>query len=191
MPHVPFRPTPFRALTLAGAVLVMAGCGDSAAGVGPASSPLPTALLAPVSSAAPSTGPTADPSALASPPEAGGPAGYAAWVERQGFGGSSGLHQVVNEARWMRDHPSETTPFDIATGLRLVDHLAAWLERNPPTECWADYHATVRAALGRMHDGYTAGAAARATGETVPADVAAALVSDADAAYGLAAPAGC
>jgi hypothetical protein len=121
----------------------------------------------------------------------GGPVDYAAWVERQGFGGSSGLNEVAKETRWMQDNPTAVTPFDIQTTQKLIDHLAAWLDENPAAACWADYHATVRATLGRMHDAYITAHDTRAAGNYVPADVVTALVNDAEAAFGIPAPAGC
>jgi hypothetical protein len=127
----------------------------------------------------------------ASPAASGGPVNYAAWVDRQGFGGSSGLKEVAKETNWMRDHPTEVTAFDIQTTLRFVDHLATWLDENPATACWSEYHTTVRATLGRMHDAYTTAHDARAAGNLVPTDVVTSLVTDANAADAMPAPAGC
>lgn len=169
MTTVTLRPRP--AIALLAAALALTACSGAA--------PAPTATPAP------STPPA--PTATAS----GGPVGYAAWVERQGFGGSSGLKEVAKETNWMRDNPVAVTAFDIQTTQRLVDHLATWLDENPATACWVDYHATVRAALGRMHDAYVTAHDARAAGNQVPADVVTALVNDAGDADALPAPSGC
>jgi hypothetical protein len=129
--------------------------------------------------------------ASASSAASGGPVDYAAWVERQGFGGSSGIKEVAKETNWMRDHPAEVTAFDIQTTMRFVDHLATWLDGNPATACWTDYHATVRATLGRIHDAEIQARDARAAGNYVPTDVVTSLVRDANALDAMPAPAGC
>jgi len=168
-----------------------------AAGAGGSGTPIPTATASPVPvtpAATPSPEPSAaavDPSANPSPAPSGGPVDYAAWVERQGFGGSSGLHQLLNEVQFVQRDAFTITLFDLDTGARLADHLAGWLDQNPPTACWADYHAAVRAALGKIHDGYAAAHDAVAGGHSVPADVAAALVTETQAAFDMAPPAGC
>jgi hypothetical protein len=180
---------------LAAALLLTACSGAATAPTGRPASTTPAAAT-PTAIATPSAVPTPLPAAsqAAAIPEAsasGGPVDYAAWVERQGFGGSSGLNEVAKETEWMRDHPIEVTPFDIQTTQRFIDHLAAWLDQHPATACWADYHTTVRAALARMHDAYITAHDARAAGNQVAADVVAALVNDADNAARLAEPAGC
>src|SRR5262245_29118307 len=155
------------------------------------------ALLAACSGAAaspaPSSQPAATPAAVASADAgaSGGPVDFAAWVERQGFGGSSGLNEVAKEAHWMQDHPAEVTPFDMQTTLGFVDHLAGWLDDHQPTACWAEYHATVRETLGRMHDGYTTAIEERSAGKYVTKDLVTAIVADADAAEALPQPPGC
>ena len=188
MPTVTLRPRP--AIALLAAAVMLTACSGAAsapsAAIGPTTRPAPTATAAATASAI-ATQAAATPEASAS----GGPVSYDAWVERQGFGGSSGLKEVAKETNWMRDHPVEVTPFDIQTTQRFIDHLASWLDENPATPCWADYHDTVRAALGRMHDGYITAHDARAAGKQVPADVVTALVTDAGNADALPAPAGC
>jgi hypothetical protein len=173
--------------------LVLAAC--SASGTSHAAATAPPATQPPAATATPTPNPTPVASVAAvesaSPAASGGPVGYATWVDRQGFGGSSGLKEVAKETNWMRDHPSEVTPFDIQTTMRLVDHLASWLDENPATACWADYHAAVRATLGRMHDAEVLAHDARAAGQFVPTDVVTALVKDANAADAMPAPAGC
>jgi hypothetical protein len=194
MPTVTLRPR--TSLAMFAATLLLTACSGAATAPtgGPASTtlPVPTPTAVPTPSAV--STPTAVASQAAASPQAsasGGPVDYAAWVERQGFGGSSGLKEVAKETEWMRDHPSEVTPFDIQTTQRFIDHLAAWLDEHPATPCWADYHTTVRAALGRMHDAYITAHDTRTAGNQVAADVVAALVNDADNAATLADPAGC
>jgi hypothetical protein len=173
-----------RSLGLVVIVIALAACtGSAGAAVSKASSaPVSAPAVAPSVAASPAAAPAASP---------GGPVDYAAWVERQGFGGSSGLHQVVNEVHFLHDRPVEVTQFDLDNGLRLVDHLATWLDENPATACWADQHATIRAALGRLHDGYSAARDAAAAGKYVRVEVTKALVEQAEAAYALPAPTGC
>ena len=167
-----------------------------AACAGGSATPIP-ATASPVvatPAATPSPEPSAaavDPSESASATPSGGPVDYAAWVERQGFGGSSGLHQLLNEVEFVRRDAYSVNLFDLDTGARLADHLATWLDENPPTACWADYHAAVRAALGKIHDGYAAAHDAVAGGHGVPADVARSLVTETQAAFDMAPPAGC
>jgi hypothetical protein len=111
--------------------------------------------------AAPAATPAAKPTTAAAPTHAvtatpAGPTEYALWIERQGFGGSSGLRQGVNEAEWIRDHAFGATLFDVEDSAKHADRLARWLDEHAPTECWAEYHATVRATLGRLLDAYAA-----------------------------------
>jgi len=167
-----------------------------AACAGGSSTPLPT--TAPPVLATPTATPTPEPSAAAVEPTdsasaapSGGPVDYAAWVERQGFGGSSGLHQLLNEVQFVQRDAYSVNLFDLDTGARLADHLATWLDQNPPTACWADYHAAVRAALGKIHDVYAAAHDAVAGGHGVPADVATSLVTETQAAFNMPPPAGC
>ena len=186
-----------RALGLAAVAVLLAACSGAAA---PSATPPPTPVAATPAltpAATPSATAAATPAAVessaasASAAASGGPVGYAAWVERQGFGGSSGLNEVAKETHWMQDHPTEVTAFDIQTTQRFIDHLATWLDQNPATACWTEYHATVRATLGRMHDAYITAHDARAAGSYVPNDVAAALVKDAEAAESMPPPPGC
>jgi hypothetical protein len=185
MPTVTPRLRP--SLAIVAAVLLSAACSGAAvtpgtASVAPSSGGSTPAPRSPASSAA-----AESPAATGS----GGPVDYAAWIERQGFGGSSGLNELAKETHWMQDHPAEVTAFDIQTTLRLADNLASWLDEHAPTACWADYHAEVRATLHGMHDAYVTAAAARTAGNNVPTDVVVGLVKDADTVHGLADPAGC
>jgi hypothetical protein len=133
--------------------------------------------------------PTASPTAAATPDI--GPADYATWVEIQGFGGSSGLREILKAAHWTQDHPTEGSAFDISEDMRLVDYLAAWLDAHDATACWAEYHATMRAMLDRIHDAFSAARDARAAGNMVPTEVGVQLVTESEAAFNLAAPPAC
>jgi hypothetical protein len=179
MGPVTTRPSRRSGWLLAG-VLALAAC-----------SPAGAAAPQPMTAPAAATPTTAATPAAASPDAATSAVDYAAWVERQGFGGSSGLHQVLNEVHWMQTRGHEVRPFDVDQTIRLVDHLGTWLDEHPATACWATDHDTIRSALGRIHDALVAVRTARATGDDVPVEVAAAMVSDAEAAYALEAPAGC
>jgi hypothetical protein len=159
-----------------------------AACTGAPQAPPPTDVPAPPSGPA-VVEPTASPTAPATPDV--GPADYAAWVEIQGFGGSSGLRQVLKEAQWIQDHPTEGSAFDIGEDMRLADDLAAWLDAHDATPCWAEYHATMRGMLDRIHDAFSAAHDARAAGKAVPLEVAAQVVSESEAAFNLAAPPAC
>ena len=151
------------------------------------------------SAAAPSTRPTTNASPSPTPrtaatsapasPLPSGPVDYAEWVARQGFGGSSGLRQLLNDVNWIQSHPTQATLFDVDDGMKRADRLRKWLDEHDPTACWADYHVTVRAALGRIVDGLTAVHDARAAGQPVPGDIATSLVTETQAAWELAAPA--
>jgi hypothetical protein len=116
---------------------------------------------------------------------------YAAWVERQGFGGSSGLHQLLNDVKFLQANAYSATLFDVDDGAKLADHLSTWLDQNPPTACWADYHAAIRSDLGKIHDDFVPVHDNVAGGHSIPADVATALVTEVQAAFDMAAPAGC
>jgi hypothetical protein len=154
------------------------------------------ACAAATGAAAPSATSTAQPTIRAAATPAvtaapGGPTEYALWIERQGFGGSSGLHQGVNNAEWIRDHAFEATLFDVEDSAKHADRLANWLDEHPPTACWIEYHATVRATLGRLLDAYAAAHDARAAGKGIPLEVGETLVAEAHSAFDLPAPSGC
>jgi hypothetical protein len=149
------------------------------------SSPQPTA------SPAPSATPAAVASTASSATPDTGPADFATWVEIQGFGGSSGLNEVLKAAKWTQEHPAEGNAFDIEGDMRLVANLAEWLDDHAATPCWSDYHQTMRASLDRIHEGFAAAAEARAASRIVPQEVAAQLVAVSQAAYDLPKPEGC
>jgi len=184
-------------LILAASALALGACSGRPGGAGPSA----TAATAPTQSlATPTPEPTASPqpsspaaeaSASAAPAASGGPVEYAAWVERQGFGGSSGLHQLLNDVKFLQANAYSVTLFDVDDGAKLADHLAAWLDQNPPTACWADYHAAIRSDLGKIHDDFVPIHDNVAGGHSIPGDVATALVTEVQAAFDTAAPAGC
>jgi len=184
-------------LILAASALALGACSGRPGGAGPSA----TAATAPTQSlATPTPEPTASPqpsspaaeaSASAAPAASGGPVEYAAWVERQGFGGSSGLHQLLNDVKFLQANAYSVTLFDVDDGAKLADHLAAWLDQNPPTACWADYHAAIRSDLGKIHDDFVPVHDNVAGGHSIPGDVATALVTEVQAAFDTAAPAGC
>ena len=184
-------------LVLAASATALGACSGPPGGAGPSA----TAATAPTQSlATPTPEPTASPqpsspaaeaSASAAPAASGGPVEYAAWVERQGFGGSSGLHQLLNDVKFLQANAYSVTLFDVDDGAKLADHLAAWLDQNPPTACWADYHAAIRSDLGKIHDDFVPIHDNVAGGHSIPGDVATALVTEVQAAFDTAAPAGC
>ena len=185
-------------LVLAASAAALGACSGPPGGAGPSATAATAATqsLAPTptpeatASSQPSS-PAAEASASAAPAASGGPVEYAAWVERQGFGGSSGLHQLLNDVKFLQANAYSVTLFDVDDGAKLADHLAAWLDQNPPTACWADYHAAIRSDLGKIHDDFVPVHDNVAGGHSIPADVATALVTEVQAAFDMAAPAGC
>ena len=175
-------------IAAATAAVVVAGCAGANGAGGPTARPTGYAPTAAAQQAATPV-PTAD--ATPAPSEASGPATYDSWVERQGFGGSSGLNELRKGAEWLMNNPASATPFDVETWMKTADHLATWLDQNPASACWTDYHARVRASLARLHDAFVAARDARVAGRLIPADVSTALVTEAHAAYDLPEPAGC
>ena len=184
-------------LILAASALAVGACSGPTGGAGPSA----TAATAPTQSLATPTAeatassqpssPAAEASASAAPAASGGPVEYAAWVERQGFGGSSGLHQLLNDVKFLQTNAYSAKLFDVDEGAKLADHLSTWLDQNPPTACWADYHAAIRSDLGKIHDDFVPVHDNVAGGHSIPADVATALVTEVQAAFDMAAPAGC
>ena len=69
--------------------------------------------------------------------------------------------------------------------------LAAWLDMHPATDCWADYHAEVRAGLGRVLAELATVKAALDAKQVAQFDTTEALVKEADALFALPLPAGC
>ena len=132
--------------------------------------------------------PAAAATAAASP---GGPTDFALWIERQGFGGSSGLRQILKDAEWIRDNAFGATLFDVEDTTRHARLLATWLDEHPATRCWTEYHAAVRGRLGRLLDAYAAAHDARAAGKGISFAIGETLVAEAQSAFDLPAPAGC
>jgi hypothetical protein len=171
------------------AALLLVACAATSGGAAPHGTAGPSAAP-PDATSGPAT--TAYPTATdAAAPSAGGPVDYALWVERQGFGGSSGLRQVLKGANWIRDHSFEATVFEVDDELGYATRLATWLDEHPPTACWTEYHAIVRATLDRVLDAYAAAHDARAAGEGIPLEVGETLVAEAQAAFDVPAPSGC
>lgn len=127
------------------------------------------------------------------PPQASiaGPTDYAAWTERQGFGGSSGLTNVTKLVKWIRDHPGEETSWNIDDESADIANLTAWLDTHPATNCWAEYHAAVRASLASLTASYAAARVEVQAGRSVPDAVTTAMVAEAEKTTSLAPPAGC
>ena len=145
----------------AAAVLVVAG----ACGQGGVPSPVATAP-APTPAPTPTIGPTE----------------YAAWVARQGFGGSSGLANVRKLAVWLGENTATVTAFDLNSDRSDIRALARWLADHPATACWAAYHqaaaadlATLDALYGKALDGIATGAVSMDTArDAIAAAIAAA-----------------
>jgi hypothetical protein len=167
------------------ASIAITGCTGAQGAVAPSTATAPQTTAEPPTATAPVTAPT--PTAA----QVVGPADYQTWVEIQGFGGSSGVRQVLKGANWINDHPAEGSAFDIGLDMRVADSLAEWLDAHSAKPCWADYHATMRTLLDRIHDGYSAAYDARAAGAAVPLHVASELVAASQTAFDLPAPAGC
>ena len=143
-----------------------------------ASSPSPGAPSAAATSASP----------LAS---VAGPTDFAAWTERQGFGGSSGLANIAKLVRWVRDHPGEESSWNIDDESADIAKLTAWLDTHPATSCWADFHAAVRASLVSLAAGYAAARVEVQAGRSVPGTITTAMVTEAEKATSLTSPVGC
>ena len=150
-------------------------------------------LLAPALLAACGASPGASPStsapATASSPA--GPASFADWTARQGFGGASGLGLISEDIQRLRNRPTDITAFIAGQDVGNVDALAGWLDGHPATTCWADYHATVRAGLADLAAGYAKVRAAIDGGTAIPDDVTAAMAERLAQLQALKAPASC
>jgi hypothetical protein len=156
----------------AAGLLALAAAGCSQAG---APSPVPTAVAAPVTPA---------------PTPTGGPAAYADWVTRQGFGGSSGLNEVKKVAKYLSDHVADATAFDLTDNQRDIRALEGWLDSHPATACWTAYHDAIRADLKKLDALYDTALAAVATGG-VTVDTATAIADLASTAAQRPDPANC
>jgi hypothetical protein len=148
----------------------LAGCGTSSGGSSP--------------TAPPTSPPTSQPTVAAD-------TAFAAWTERQGFGGSSGLKSVDKLTGWLGDHEYDATLFDLDEDAGDIARLASWLDTHQPTACWADYHAAVRADLTKLAAAYVTTRAAVAAGNSAPADVVASMETTSKAALAMPAPPNC
>jgi len=172
--------------------VLLCACATTSGAAAPAGPTGPTATpLASRATTAATHKPAQPSSAAGATASPGGPVDYALWVERQGFGGSSGLRQVLKSANWVNENAFRATVPDVETEMGYAERLAGWLDEHPATPCWAKYHATVRATLDRVLAGFAAARDARAAGHGVPLEVGATLVLEAQSAFDLPAPAGC
>jgi hypothetical protein len=169
-----------RASSMVLIAVLAAGCGSAA----PSARPSATASLA--ASATTSGAPSASTN-----PSATGPTAYAAWIERQGFGGSSGLNNVVKLIRLVAERPGDETTFEIDDEATDIQSLVTWLDAHPPTACWADYHAAVRASLVKVLAAYAVGRTVVDGGAPFPADAARSMVEEADRVLGVPGPTNC
>ncbi|MEA2673899.1 MAG: hypothetical protein QOI92_1091 [Chloroflexota bacterium] len=156
------------------------------------------ALVAACGGGAAIASPTANSAAAAPPtvastpePTVFGPTAFADWTERQGFGGSSGLHDVAKNAAWLTEHTFDAKAFDIDSDTHNIQLLIAWLDAHPATACWASYHTAVRTALASLVTQYRAVSAAIAAGTSVPMAVATAIANEAQSTYAMPDPASC
>jgi hypothetical protein len=134
----------------------------------------------------------ASPTVASTPgPTVFGPTAFADWTERQGFGGSSGLHDVAKNAAWLTEHTFDATAFDIDSDTHKIHLLIDWLDAHPATTCWASYHAAVRASLTSLVARYVDVSAAIASGTSVPTAVATAIANEAQSTYAMPDPASC
>jgi len=143
------------------------------------------------------TSTTASPPITAAPATAtpaatqAGPATYADWVTRQGFGGSSGLRNVHKLAVWLTENESAVTTWDLTSDQNDIKVLLRWLDDHPPTICWARNHDVVRASLATLVSEYDRAIAARTDGPSVPDDIAQAILAAAQAAFDEPVPTDC
>lgn len=124
-------------------------------------------------------------------PTTAGPTLFAAWTERQGFGGSSGLRNVAKLAHWIQNNPGEVTPADVASDTGDIASLTAWLDTHPATACWTAYHEAVRASLAALNTGYATAKVSIDAGRFIPSDVVTTMVAEADNAATMATPPNC
>jgi len=121
-----------------------------------------------------------------------GPTDFAAWTARQGFGGSSGLNEVHKLIDWIGDHPTEVTVEMLdQEEIAEVRGLSAWLALHPPTDCWADSHAVVSAALGTLEDSLATVRSSVGAGKGLPTATAAEMADLSGNIEAMPAPAGC
>ncbi len=161
---------PFAAMLVAGLMLLAvasAGCGQASG----ASAPPPSASAAEATPAGPTT--------------------YADWVARQGFGGSSGLNNVMKLATWLTDNAATATTFDLTSDLGDINLLAGWLDGHPATACWSTYHDRVRADLAALQTAYATAIQGLGSDASVANAISAEIVKTAKSAVDEAVPANC
>jgi hypothetical protein len=147
---------------------LVAACGGAAATTPNAPS------LAPAAAA--STGPSAAPDATMA-----GPTTFAAWNERQGFGGGAGVLEIQKGAHWLQENPVAPDRAQWADWWSAtVDALALWLDVHPATPCWATFHDTARQALTRIQGDFVLIRAAVSKDQLVPQDAAGDMITAAD-----------
>jgi hypothetical protein len=139
-------------------------------------------------SAAPSA---ATASSAAASPASAGPATWADWIAHQGFGAQNGPNEVRRLTRYLKEHAGDVTLFDLDEDIARVAGIVAWLDVHPATECWADYHAQVRAHLVTVQDGWVAARPEVEAGHLIPAEVVASTDEAANAGNDLPAPSDC
>jgi hypothetical protein len=152
------------------AAVVLAGCGGSVAASPTA---VPTAA-----------GPTAVPTAA-------GPTRYAAWIEREGFGGQNGLRGFRKVGDWVAQHPTEETSFMLDSDAGDIRRIVQWLDAHPPTSCWADYHAATRRSLETIVAAYTQLRISVEASQPPPLDVVATIGAEGDTAFARPEPTNC
>ena len=124
------------------------------------------------------------------PPTAAGPTSYTAWLERQGFGGSSGINQVVRGVEFVQSHP-DATLFDLDDIATDNLHLIEWLDAHPATACWSAFHDAIRAQLVQVRDALAVLRADKAAGSSLDATEIAQALTAAQGAEAMPAPTAC
>lgn len=112
------------------------------------------------------------------------------WVERQGFGGGSGLNGLSKAPRFLRDNAGRPGA-DLDTWATIAVGLQRWLGEHPPTACWADYHAVMAGHVADMASNLLDLQTLARTGTTLPDDRIEALEAAIEAALAIPKPTGC
>jgi hypothetical protein len=155
-------------------VLVLVGCGGTTTSSAPTS---------PAGVASPSPGATGA--------ETFGPTPYSLWVNRQGFGGTSGVRQIAKGSEYLQEHTAAEAAGDLMLWAALPGDLGEWLDQHPPTPCWATYHAAMREALRKVDVDFHEVVVLASAGSSVPTDLTARLAADVAGAEALQAPTNC
>ena len=122
---------------------------------------------------------------------AAGPAAFAAWTERQGFGGSSGLNILRKDAAWLIENRYDVELYLLDDHGHDAANLIAWLDAHEPTACWVAFHASMRTALQTIAGEWAQASVERAGAGAVSAETAKALSDELERAYAMAPLAGC